>query len=266
MGLAGSPHCLAMCGAASTGVCRGCTPAGQSALPAALAWSLGRVLAYAGLGALLGAGTQWLAWAAQAAPVLRPAWTLFHVAVLMLGLALVWRGRQPAWVDAAVARVGAPWRRWAAGRPGAQSRWAGPRLALGAGVLWGGLPCGLLYAALMVAALSGGAWQGAVVMGAFALVSGAVVILVPLVWDLGLRARGHAPREDASAGPVGPVIPVIAARVDAPSSAGMAGPRRTRTGAGPGVWGVRVAGIALAAASAWALWHGVGGGALDPWC
>jgi sulfite exporter TauE/SafE len=41
--------------------------------------------------------------------------------------------------------------------------------ALGLGLLWGWLPCGMVYAVLLTAAATGSSWQGAAVMAAFGL-------------------------------------------------------------------------------------------------
>jgi hypothetical protein len=44
-----------------------------------------------------------------------------------------------------------------------------PGQALALGLLWGWLPCGLVYSVLVSAVSAGGAWQGALVMLAFGL-------------------------------------------------------------------------------------------------
>nr|WP_256445015.1 sulfite exporter TauE/SafE family protein [Shinella sp. XGS7] len=92
MGLAGAPHCTAMCGAACAGLSRG---------GAGPAWSfhLARVLSYALGGALAAASVGWAAQLGQASALLRPLWVMLHMAALGLGLFLLWRGRQPAWLE-----------------------------------------------------------------------------------------------------------------------------------------------------------------------
>jgi sulfite exporter TauE/SafE len=162
-GLAGSPHCMAMCGAACAGI------AGKRA-GHALAFQAGRVIGYAALGALVAASAGALQWAATHAALLKPLWGMFHVAVLLLGASLVWLGAQPAWVDRGAQQV------WRALRVRTLSldtaRW--PFVA---GALWALLPCGLLYAALMLAALADTPLDGAGVMALFALSSGAALQL-----------------------------------------------------------------------------------------
>ena len=95
------------------------------------------------------------------------------------------------------------------------------------GTLWALLPCGLLYSAVLVAALSGGPLDGALVMALFALGTSATMTAAPWLW---LKLRGN----------------------------------RVATG-GSGNWGVRLAGLALAASSGWALWMGLVHNTA-PWC
>lgn len=199
-GLAGSPHCVAMCGAACGGI--GATPR------RALSFQAGRLAGYAALGAAAAASAGALQWATANAAPLKPLWAMFHVAAVLLGASLLWLGTQPAWIER-----------------GAQAVWQAVRLrTLGldaaawpalAGALWALLPCGLLYSALLLAALADTPLAGAAVMAAFAAASGGVL------------------QFGASIG--------------------------RRLGLRGGRLGVRVAGAALMAASAWALgsglWH-----------
>jgi hypothetical protein len=63
-----------------------------------------------------------------------------------------------------------------------------PTQALGAGLVWGFIPCGMVYAALPLALLAGGSWQGAAVMLAFGLgtLPNLLVVDQAVVW---LRKR-----------------------------------------------------------------------------
>jgi sulfite exporter TauE/SafE len=174
-GLAGSPHCLAMCGAACAGV-------GGQRPRRALAFQAGRLAGYAALGAAVAASAGVLQWAAAHAVLLKPLWGMFHVAVIALGASLLWLGAQPAWVERGAQQV------WRSLRMRTLSldtaRWP-----FAAGALWALLPCGLLYAALMLAALADSAGGGAAVMAVFALTSGAVLqIGVTLGRRLGTRS------------------------------------------------------------------------------
>ncbi|MEY5029554.1 MAG: hypothetical protein RLZ63_1869 [Pseudomonadota bacterium] len=211
MGLAGGPHCIAMCGAACAGLGQA---AGQRRAQAMWAFQLGRVLGYSTLGALAAATVQGLGWLTTQSAALRPVWTMLHVAALLMGLLLLVQARQPLWLDTAASRL------WAKVRAFNQ-RWgmAAPAVV---GVLWALMPCGLLYSALMVAALSNEVWSGAAVMALFAL--GSSVSLWAGPWLL-LRLGNL----------------------------------------GDGRWGMRLAGLALAGLSAWALWMGLVHDQA-PWC
>jgi uncharacterized protein len=151
----------------------------------------------------------------QLSPVLRPLWTLLHCAALGLGVWLLWQGRQPAWLE----NLGRGTGRVApqqAGHGGWQ-RMQGPARATSAGLLWVAWPCGLLQSALVVAALANTPWGGAAVMAGFAVTSVAGLTLAP--WAFARLSGGGA----------------SALQVN--------------------VWAVRLAGGALAGASAWALGH-----------
>lgn len=182
MGLAGGPHCAAMCGAVCAGVVRaGNAPPAR----AMLSFQLGRLAGYAAAGAAAGAAVQSFAWLSSQTAALRPLWVLLHLAVLLWGLSLLVLAREPAWVGAAGRAVWQRLRPFAAARHG----------ALAAGALWVFMPCGLLYSALLVASLAGGAAAGALAMALFALGSGAALWLFPPLLarmrkDWGARAGG----------------------------------------------------------------------------
>ena len=168
MGLAGGPHCIAMCGAACAGIGQAAAP--RSALAIGL-FQLGRLIGYSALGAFAAATMQGLGWLTVQSAALRPLWTMVHVAAIALGLMLLILARQPVWLDQGARRV------WARVR-GVMAR-AGLAAPLGMGVAWALLPCGLLYSAVMVAALAGTAPAGAMVMALFALGSGVTLWLGP---------------------------------------------------------------------------------------
>jgi len=211
MGLAGGPHCIAMCGAACAGIGQA---AGEQKTSAMWTFQVGRVLGYSALGALAAASMQGLGWLTVQSAALRPVWTFFHVAVMVLGLLLLWKAEQPIWLEKAGKKI------WTGARSLAMGRGRGAPLVLGA--LWSFLPCGLLYSALLVAALTGHAVEGALVMALFAIGTSVSMMLGPWLW---LRLKGN----------------------------------------GSGDWGVRLAGLALAASSAWALWMAYANNGA-PWC
>ena len=181
MGLAGGPHCVAMCGAACAGLGR--TQPNQSNR-ALWTFQLGRLLGYSAMGALAAASMQGLGWLSVHSAALRPVWTLFHVAAAMLGLMLMWQARQPVWLENSARKV------WHGVRSMTGQLKGGAALAPSGllGFLWALLPCGLLYSALLVAAMTSSVLQGAGVMALFALGSGVSLMAGP--WLL-LRLRGQ---------------------------------------------------------------------------
>ena len=185
MGLAGGPHCVAMCGAACAGIGR--TQLGQSSR-ALLVFQTGRLIGYSALGALSAASMQGLGWLSVQSAALRPVWTLFHVFAALLGLMLLWQARQPVWLEASARKV------WRGVRSVTGHLKGGTALApIGLmGVLWALLPCGLLYSALLVAAMTSSAAPGAGVMALFALGSSVSLMAGPWLW---LRLRGKGPGE-----------------------------------------------------------------------
>ena len=178
MGLAGGPHCIAMCGAACVGIGQAAGPRKNSAL---LTFQLGRVLGYAALGALAAASIQGLGWLTVRSAALRPVWSFFHVALVVFGLVLLWQARQPIWLEQVGRKV------WARARALGVSTGGAPLLL---GALWALLPCGLLYSALMVAAMASSAANGALVMASFSLGTSITLTAGPWLW---LRLRGTQP-------------------------------------------------------------------------
>ena len=211
MGLAGGPHCIAMCGAACAGIGQA---AGDRKALAMWFFQFGRVIGYSALGALAAISMQGLGWMTVQSAALRPVWSMFHVAVMVLGLMLVWKAQQPIWLEHAGRKVWSVVRGLAGG-----NGLAGPMML---GALWTFLPCGLLYSALLVAALTGNALEGAFVMALFALGTSLSMMLGPWLW---LRFGSNR----------------------------------------NGDWGVRLAGLALAASAAWALWMAYAHDTA-PWC
>lgn len=205
MGLAGGPHCAAMCGAACAGVIRVVPRGAASTKPPGLLGPLwrflaGRLVGYSLAGALAAQAVQSLAWLTGHTAALRPVWTLFHLAVLAWGLVLLAQARQPEWVNAAGRSV------WSRLRPVAQAR--GGLFATGA--LWTFMPCGLLYSALLVASLSGGALEGALSMALFALGSAVSLAFAPALL-LRLQEAGNRLRQDWGTRAAGLLLALAAA-------------------------------------------------------
>lgn len=196
MGLAGGPHCVAMCGAA-------CTSFTQSPeKPYAIYfYHLGRLCGYATLGAIATFAIQSIAWLSTYSAVLHPLWTFFHVMVFFWGVILLIYARQPVWIDQAGHVV---WR-----YVKKLSLIKGGYFYIG--MLWALMPCGLLYSALIIASFNGNPLGGALSMAAFALGSSVALFFAPWLW---LRLKTNL------------VEP----------------------------YGMRLAGLLLSGASAWAIW------------
>ncbi|RUO21675.1 sulfite exporter TauE/SafE family protein [Aliidiomarina haloalkalitolerans] len=158
MGLAGSGHCLAMCGGLAAAM-------GMNQSPARLLlYNLGRISSYAIAGLLIsGALFSVTALYPNALIYLRG---LAGVMMILLALYLIrWNGAL-IWLE----RLGAVlWRRiQPLTRKLPQQNRRGGQIFL-AGMLWGWLPCGLVYSALAWAALSANPVQGAGFMLIFGL-------------------------------------------------------------------------------------------------
>lgn len=170
MGFFGSPHCLGMCGGLVTAFglsMRDISPAKRRAL--VVTYHIGRLTSYAFLGLIAGLiGTT----------VLAPFMTGSNMPRILLGLVLAFVG---------VTMLGAPFlnklerfgmRFWQYLSPFRQKVFplnTFPR-ALTAGLLWGFLPCGLVYGALLIAVVAHNPLSGAALMFIFGL--GTVPMLV----------------------------------------------------------------------------------------
>ena len=173
MGLAGGPHCVAMCGAACAGMGQ---VAGVHQNRALLSFQAGRWLGYSLMGGLAALSVQALGWLTVESAALRPAWSMLHVAAVVLGLLLVWQAKQPVWLDQSAQQLWGKIRRFKGNSVKGNS---GKFAPLVVGMLWAFMPCGLLYSALMVAALTGNVLDGALTMACFALGSGVSLGLAP---------------------------------------------------------------------------------------
>ena len=166
MGLAGGPHCVAMCGAACAGIGQA---AGVGASRSMLGFQIGRLLGYSLLGGVAAASVSALGWLTVQSAAIRPLWSLLHVAAIALGLLLIFQGQQPVWLDGGAQKIWRQVRQWGqrwGGRSGSRWKQVSPVFI---GTLWSLMPCGLLYSALMVAALTGDVPNGAMTMALFAL-------------------------------------------------------------------------------------------------
>ena len=161
-GLLGSAHCLGMCGGISGlfAVNAGVATL-RTQVPFALTYNAGRVVSYAVLGSIVGLFGSVIVKASPSVAVgIRLA---SGIIIILVGLKVAFDIR---WLNA-IERMGASiWSRIAPAAKGLVPVTSLPR-ALGLGLLWGWLPCGLVYSVLMIAATSAEPVSGAAVMVAF---------------------------------------------------------------------------------------------------
>ena len=153
LGLASGVHCLGMCGGIVAAFSQTVFP-GERLFPRQLAFNGGRMASYCLAG--LAAGATGALFHGSVALFIAVNVLLVLVGLHLMGL------RTPM---LALERLGAPlWRRIAplAARAFNANAFAG-------GLLWGLIPCGLVYGALGAAALAGSAGGGALAMAGFGL-------------------------------------------------------------------------------------------------
>jgi uncharacterized protein len=169
MGLLGSTHCVVMCGGVVAMTCSALPLARRSRLlgqlPYVVAYNAGRIASYAAAGAIAGVlGGSFTSFGAfrRAEIALR-----FVAGGMMIAVGFYVAGLAPAlrWIE----RLGEPL--WKSLAPVAQRLVPVQRLeqALALGLLWGWMPCGLVYAALAASVSSGSMARGAGTMAAFGL-------------------------------------------------------------------------------------------------
>lgn len=180
-GLLGSGHCAGMCGPLVLAAAQRHRSAAELQLHQAL-YHLGKALAYAALGAAVGAlaGLAGDGLAAVAQGGQRTLSVVLGLALVVLGVALLLGKRLPEGGGWALRLpvFGAAFR--------ALVRERSLPASVGLGFLNGLLPCGLVYAALGLAATEGSALGGALTMAAFGLGTAPALVLVG---TLGFAAR-----------------------------------------------------------------------------
>ncbi len=168
VGLLGGVHCVGMCGGIVGALTFGLPEDRRSLvgmLPFQLAYNIGRLSSYVIAGAIMGGVGMLLA---QLMPIYYAQRLLLAVAglfMILLGLYLAGWWMLLARVERA---GGVLWRRIEPlGRRLLPVK--RPSQALLVGLLWGWIPCGLVYSMLVNAVAAGGALQGAGLMLAFAI-------------------------------------------------------------------------------------------------
>jgi sulfite exporter TauE/SafE len=175
IGLLGSGHCVAMCGGIATALEVAAAPGEGRRATIRVGYQAGRLGGYAVAGALAGGlGTGLFTLASRATALAVSHWLTASM-LLLLGLYLSGAWRAPL---SALERGGM--RVWNTLAP-IRKRLLPVRGVGGAvrmGLLWGFLPCGLVYSALALALASGEVRTGALTMLAFGAGTVPAVVLV----------------------------------------------------------------------------------------
>lgn len=181
IGLLGGTHCIGMCG----GIVSALSMGGPSGFVLHLAYNSGRIVSYAAAGAIAGAlGGLSLTLSGQL-PVRITLYVLANLMLVALGLYLIGITQTLAFTE----RFGK--KLWVHLQP-LSKRYLPARTVAQAfplGLLWGWLPCGLVYSALATALTSGSALHGAGMMLAFGLGTLPNLLLAGL---LAVRLKAYA--------------------------------------------------------------------------
>ena len=161
-GLLGGVHCAGMCG----GIVGSLSMAARGpAWSRQLAFNGGRIASYAVAGAAVGGLGDLTRYAGSAFAIQATMFAVANGVMVLLGLYIAGWGSAVLGLE----RAGAfAWRRI---QPVARRLLPidSTARAVGAGLAWGWVPCGLVYTMLIMALASGGALEGAAVMAAFGL-------------------------------------------------------------------------------------------------
>ena len=195
VGLAGSVHCIGMCGGIVGALSVSTAPPLRSVIPIAavsqagalpralstvLSYNAGRIASYMAAGALAGGLAGGMHSIAELAGLQLGLYWLANLMLVALGLYLM-----NAWRGLALLEQGGRVL-WQRAQPALAPLMKSllpvqrPHQAFALGLLWGWLPCGMVYSVLLTAMLSGSAADGAAVMLAFGLGT------LPMLTGLGL--------------------------------------------------------------------------------
>ncbi|MGB7650837.1 MAG: sulfite exporter TauE/SafE family protein [Gallionella sp.] len=178
VGLLGGVHCLGMCGSI-VGLLTTQLPNNKNLLPFHLAYSTGRVASYSVAGALVGSvGAAGLLWRDQV-PIQHLLFALSSLMLIALGLYLAGLGNLVRRIEGVGRGL------WQRLQPFTARLFpvVTPSRAFQLGVVWGWLPCGLVYSVLLTALASGSARSGALIMLAFGLGTLPNLLLIGLFWQ-----------------------------------------------------------------------------------
>ncbi|WP_330959517.1 sulfite exporter TauE/SafE family protein [Photobacterium sp. 53610] len=175
IGLLGAGHCLGMCGGIAAAITLGMPGQQQGQrFPFLLLYNAGRLASYATAGALIGGAVAGMASFSGISSALL---YLRLCAALMMILLALYIGQWWQGITKIEFLGQSLWRRIS---PFAKSMLPlkSPFAAFPFGLIWGWLPCGLVYSTLSWAAVAGNAVSGAMVMLAFGLGTLPAMLLV----------------------------------------------------------------------------------------
>lgn len=164
LGLLGGTHCVGMCG----GIVSALTvqlPKSKPALPLQLAYNSGRIASYTIAGAIMGGIGSLGLLLSDMLPVQMAMYVLANVLLVAMGLYLLGLTHIAGFME----RIGQRLWKWIQPYTARFLPVRSVRQAFPLGMLWGWLPCGLIYSALSVALMSGSAARGALTTFAFGL-------------------------------------------------------------------------------------------------
>lgn len=163
-GLLGSAHCFGMCAGISGLFAINASVASlRLQVPRAIAYNLGRVLSYAFLGVLVAVLGKTIV--SGIPDIAAPVRFASGILIILVGLQLAFGWRILSPLESAGARL---WKRIAPAARGLVPVESAAQ-ALGLGLIWGWLPCGLVYSVLLLAATTAEPAAGGLVMIAFGL-------------------------------------------------------------------------------------------------
>ncbi len=163
-GLAGGAHCAAMCGPLVAATGAGLRHGAPDTLAGALKFNLGRLLGYGTAGAVTAGLLGGIAGASPLPAIALALRILAGIGLAAVGLRLLGVGDLLR-----IERLG--YALWSAIRPAMRTglRLPMPIRPIALGLLWGFMPCGLVYSALLMAAATGDAATGAWTMIIFGI-------------------------------------------------------------------------------------------------
>jgi sulfite exporter TauE/SafE len=162
IGIAGGVHCFGMCGGITFAMRAAC-PANQSHLPYALCYHAGRIVSYTIAGALSGALGAFVSTASVHASLVLKVLSITMLILMALYIGQWYRGLTH------VEKLGA--KLWRVLQPMSKRflPFQNPLMAIPYGMIWGWLPCGLVYSTLSWSISSKDIFTGAGIMLAFGL-------------------------------------------------------------------------------------------------